>query len=125
MRVILYILFGFGGVLVALALGVVFFGEDETVKVAPQTQSIDLSIKPVDALIDGVGDDTVVPQPEATASASPTPDPQSSAGSALIIDIARVKPDGAAVVAGSAPPKAVISVFEDKILLGRTIANEN
>ena len=125
MRVILYILFGFGGVLVALALGVVFFGDDETVEVAPQTQSIDLSIKPVDALIDGVGDDTVVPQPEATASASPTPDPQSSAGSALIIDIARVKPDGAAVVAGSAPPKAVISVFEDKILLGRTIANEN
>ena len=30
-------LFVVGGVLVALALGVVFFGDDETVEVAPQT----------------------------------------------------------------------------------------
>ena len=37
-------LFIVGGVLVALALGVVF-GDDETAEVAPQTQSIDLSVK--------------------------------------------------------------------------------
>ena len=45
MRFILYMLFIVGGVLVALALGVVFFGDDETAEVAPQTQSIDLLSK--------------------------------------------------------------------------------
>ena len=45
MRVILYMLFIVGGVLVALALGVVFFGDDETAEVVPQTQSIDLPSK--------------------------------------------------------------------------------
>ena len=45
MRFILYMLFVVGGVLVALALGVVFFGDDETAEVAPQTQTIDLSSK--------------------------------------------------------------------------------
>ena len=43
----------------------------------------------------------------------------------LGIEIARVKPDGAAVVAGNAPSGAVISVFEDKILLGKTTADLN
>ena len=43
----------------------------------------------------------------------------------LNIEIARVKPDGAAVVAGSAPPGAMISVFEDRLLLGKTTADSN
>ena len=33
MRIILYMLFGVGGILVALALGVVFFTDDEIAKV--------------------------------------------------------------------------------------------
>ena len=99
MRFILYMLFGVGGVLVALALGMVFFSDDETAEVAPQTQSIDVPAKAVDA----------------PKSAPPT----------LNIEIARVKPDGAAVVAGSAPPAAMISVFEDKLLLGKTTADSN
>ena len=56
MRIILYMLFGVGGLLVALALGVVFFGDDETAEVAPQTQSIDLSGKPVDEAAATAGD---------------------------------------------------------------------
>jgi hypothetical protein len=36
-----------------------------------------------------------------------------------------VKPDGSAVVAGSAPPGATISVFEDTLLLGKTTADAN
>ena len=42
MRIILFMLFGVGGILVALALGVVFFNDDENAEVAPQTQSIEL-----------------------------------------------------------------------------------
>ena len=56
MRFILYILFGVGGVLVALALGVVFFVDDETAEVAPQIQSIDLSSKPIDEAATTAGD---------------------------------------------------------------------
>ena len=62
MRFILYMLFGVGGVLVALALGVVFFGDDETAKVAPQTQSIDLSSIPVDDAAKMAGDNAPAPQ---------------------------------------------------------------
>ena len=122
MRFILYMLFGVGGVLVALALGVVF-GDDETAEVAPQTQSIDLSSKPVDEPANTAGDNAPAPQVGVATPGSPFLDTQSSAELALGIEIARVKPDGAAVVAGSAPPLAVISVFEDKILLGKTTAD--
>ena len=41
----------------------------------------------------------------------------------LEIDIARVKPDGAAVFAGTAAPNAEIRIFEGKALLGKTVAN--
>ena len=43
----------------------------------------------------------------------------------LTIDLARVKPDGAAVFAGTAAPNAKIRIFEGDILLGETIANAN
>ncbi len=124
MRFILYILFGVGGVLVVLALGVVFF-DDETVKVAPQTQSIDLSSEAVGEEETSAGDNALAPQVGVATPESPALDTQPSANSALSIEIARVKPDGAAVLAGSAPPRAVISVFEDKILLGKTTADAN
>ena len=124
MRFILYILFGVGGVLVVLALGVVFF-DDETVKVAPQTQSIDLSSEAVGEEETSAGDNALATQVGVATPESPALDTQPSANSALSIEIARVKPDGAAVLAGSAPPRAVISVFEDKILLGKTTADAN
>ena len=125
MRFILYILFGVGGVLVALALGVVFFGDDETAEVAPQTQSIDLSNKPVNEPKNKVGDNAPATQVDVATPESPLLETQTRAELSLDIGIARVKPDGAAVVAGSAPPGAVISVFEDKILLGKTTADAN
>ena len=125
MRIILYMLFGVGGVLVALALGVVFFGDDETAKVAPQTQSIDLSSIPVDEAATTAGGNALAPQVDLATPESTALRTQLSAEPALGIEIARVKPDGAAVVAGSAPPGAVISVFEDKILLGKTTADAN
>ena len=44
---------------------------------------------------------------------------------ALLIDIARVKPDGAAVFAGSGKPDSVIRIFEKDVLLGETKADSN
>ena len=123
MRFILYMLFGVGGVLVALALGVVFFGDDETGQVAPQTQSIDLSSKPVDDTAHKANDNAPAPQVNVATPESLARKVQTGADTLLSIEIARVKPDGAAVVAGSSPPMAVISVFEDKILLGKTTAD--
>ena len=125
MRFILYMLFGVGGVLVALALGMVFFSDDETAKVAPQTQSIDVPAKAVDAPKSAAVDDTPTPQPDVVTSETPSVDMKNIAPPTLNIEIARVKPDGAAVVAGSAPPGAMISVFEDKLLLGKTTADSN
>tara|TARA_B100000989_G_scaffold87426_2_gene62958 strand:- start:802 stop:1866 length:1065 start_codon:yes stop_codon:yes gene_type:complete len=118
-------LFGVGGVLVALALGVVFLGDDETVEVAPQTQSIDLSSKPVNDSSISSADNAVATQVDVAKPELPSLEMQTSAELSLSIDIARVKPDGAAVVAGSSSPGAVINVFEDKILLGKTTADVN
>ena len=125
MRFILYMLFGVGGVLVALALGMVFFSDDETAEVAPQTQSIDVPAKAVDAPKSAAVDDTPAPQLDVVTSETPSVDMKNIAPPTLNIEIARVKPDGAAVVAGSAPPAAMISVFEDKLLLGKTTADSN
>ena len=125
MRFILYMLFGVGGVLVALALGMVFFSDDETAEVAPQTKSIDVPAKPHDARKSVAVEDTLAPQLDVVTSETPSVDMKNIAPPTLSIEIARVKPDGAAVVAGSAPPGAMISVFEDKLLLGKTTADLN
>ena len=125
MRFILYMLFGVGGVLVALALGMVFFSDDETAEVAPQTKSIDVPAKPVDTAKSAAVDDTLVPQLDVVTSETPSVDMKNIAPPMLNIEITRVKPDGAAVVAGSAPPGAVISVFENKLLLDKTTADSN
>jgi nucleoid-associated protein YgaU len=110
-RIILYILFAVGGILMALALGVVFFAEDEMAEVAPQSQSISLVPNA----------QTDIPK---TASVN-SPEQQVDTELELRIEIARVKPDGAAVVAGSAPAGAIISIFEDTIFLGKTTADVN
>jgi nucleoid-associated protein YgaU len=51
--------------------------------------------------------------------------PNATPAAPLTIDLARVKPDGAAVFAGTAAPNAKIRIFEGDILLGETIANAN
>ena len=121
MRWILYILFAVGGVLVAIALSMVIL-DDETQQIEPQSQSIDLSKPaPVGAQPAPLAaeptqtDPSIAPQANLRTVAAALPP--------LIIDLARVKPDGAAVFAGTAAPNAKISIFEGDILLGETIAN--
>ena len=92
MRFILYMLFGVGGVLVALALGMVFFSDDETAEVAPQTQSIDVPAKPVDAPKRVAVDDILAPQLDVVTSETPSVDMKNIAPPTLKIEIARVKP---------------------------------
>ena len=125
MRIILYMLFGVGGILVALALGVVFFTDDETAEVAPQTQSIELRPNSQTEPTQAADENSSEQQLDSAASDASSPLLQQDAEPALRIEIARVKPDGSAVVAGSAPPGATISVFEDTLLLGKTTADAN
>ena len=116
MRSILYILFALGGVLVAIALSMVLFDDEGDQQVQPQSPPIELSKPAADkaeTLDSGKDSDTSLQPPNATPAAP------------LTIDLARVKPDGAAVFAGTAAPNAKIRIFEGDILLGETIANAN
>ena len=116
MRSILYILFAVGGVLVAIALSMVLLDDESEQQVQPQSPSIELSKPAADkAETSDAGKDsgTSLRSTDATPTAP------------LTIDLARVKPDGAAVFAGTAAPNAKIRIFEGDILLGETIANAN
>ena len=116
MRSILYILFALGGVLVAIALSMVLFDDEGDQQVQPQSPPIELSKPAADkaeTLDSGKDSDTSLQPPNATPAAP------------LTIDLARVKPDGAAVFAGTAAPNAKIRIFEGDILLGETVANAN
>jgi nucleoid-associated protein YgaU len=115
-RSILYILFAVGGTLVAIALSMVLLDDEGGQQVKPQGPSIELSklaggkAKTPDA---GKDNGTTLQPPDARPAAP------------LTIDLARVKPDGSAVFAGTAAPTAKIRIFEGNILLGETIANAN
>ena len=115
MRSILYILFAVGGVLVAIALSMVLLDDEGDQQVQPQSPSIELSKPAADKAetSDRKDSGTSLQPPNATPAAP------------LTIDLARVKPDGAAVFAGTAAPNAKIRIFEGDILLGETIANAN
>ncbi len=116
MRSILYILFAVGGVLVAIALSMVLLDDEGGQQVKPQSPSIELS-KPAA----GKAETTDASKDSGTSLQPPNATP----GAPLTIDLARVKPDGAAVFAGTAAPNAKIRFFEGNILLGETIANAN
>jgi nucleoid-associated protein YgaU len=112
----LYILFAVGGVLVAIALSMVLLDDEGGQQVKPQSPSIELSQSAIDKAEtpDARKDsDTSLQQPDVTPAAP------------LTIDLARVKPDGAAVFAGTAAANAKIRIFEGDILLGETVANAN
>jgi len=111
---ILYILFAVGGVLVAIALSMVLLDDEGDQKVQPQSPSIELSQPAADKAETSDKDSGTSLQPPNVTPAAP-----------LTIDLARVKPDGAAVFAGTAAPNAKIRIFEGDILLGETIANAN
>ena len=125
MRIILYMLFGVGGILVALALGVVFFTDDETAEVAPQTQSIELRPNSQTEPTQAADESSSKQQRDSALSDASSLLLQRDAEPELRVEIARVKPDGSAVVVGNAPPGAAISVFEDTLLLGKTTADAN
>ena len=114
MRSILYILFAVGGVLVAIALSMVLLDDEGDQQVQPQSPSIELSQPAADKAETSDKDSGTSLQPPNGTPAAP-----------LTIDLARVKPDGAAVFAGTAAPNAKIRIFEGDILLGETIANAN
>jgi nucleoid-associated protein YgaU len=113
-RSILYILFAVGGVLVAIALSMVLLDDEGDQQVQPQSPSIELSQPAADKAETSDKDSGTSLQPPNVTPATP-----------LTIDLARVKPDGAAVFAGTAAPNAKIRIFEGDILLGETIANAN
>jgi len=78
------------------------------------------------ATITGGGKNTSRAQSgERDLTASATGTTGSEAASALSIDLAQVKPNGAAVFAGSSPPNVRIFVYEGDILLGETVADAN
>ena len=116
MRSILYILFALGGVLVAIALSMVLLDDEGDQQVQPQSPSIELSKPAADkaGTLDANKDSRTSLQPPNAMPTAP-----------LTIDLVRVKPDGAAVFAGTAAPNAKIRIFEGDILLGATIANAN
>ncbi|MDA8649409.1 LysM peptidoglycan-binding domain-containing protein [Alphaproteobacteria bacterium] len=114
MRSILYILFAVGGVLVAIALSMVLLDDEGDQQVELQSPSIELLQPASDKVETSDKDSGTSLQPPNATPAVP-----------LMIDLARVKPDGAAVFAGTAAPNAKIRIFEGDILLGETIANAN
>ncbi|MDC0493906.1 LysM peptidoglycan-binding domain-containing protein [Alphaproteobacteria bacterium] len=114
MRSILYILFAVGGVLVAIALSMVLLDDEGDQQVQPQSPSIELSQPAADKAERSDKDSGTSLQPPNATPAAP-----------LTIDLARVKPDGAAVFAGTAAPNTKIRIFEGDILLGETIVNAN
>ena len=114
MQSILYILFAVGGVLVAIALSMVLLDDEGDQQVQPQSPSIELSQPAADKAETSDKDSGTSLQPPNVTPAAP-----------LTIDLARVKPDGAAVFAGTAAPNAKIRIFEGDILLGETITNAN
>ena len=87
MRSILYILFAVGGVLVAIALSMVLLDDEGDQQVQPQSPSIELSQPAADKAERSDKDSGTSLQPPNAAPAAP-----------LTIDLARVKPDGAAVL---------------------------
>jgi hypothetical protein len=113
-RSILYILFAVGGVLVAIALSMVLLDDEGDQQVQPQSPSIELS--------QPAADKAETPDKDSGTSLQP---PNATPAAPLTIDLARVKPDGAAVFAGTAAPNAKIRIFEGDILLGETITNAN
>ena len=116
MRSILYILFAVGGVLVAIALAMVLLDDEGGQQVKPQSPSIELS-----KLAAGKAETLDASKDNGTSFQLPNATPAAP----LTIDLARVKPDGSAVFAGTAAPNAKIWIFESNILLGETSANAN
>jgi len=119
LRAVLYFLFAIGGILVLLALAVVLLGEDDAKPVAPQRTAVETPA-PATPSINPPTPAPLAPSPSLTT--EPVPPLESDA---LVLDIARVKPDGSALFAGTAAPAAKIRIFEGDLLLAETVADAN
>ncbi|MDP6218690.1 MAG: LysM peptidoglycan-binding domain-containing protein [Alphaproteobacteria bacterium] len=139
MRFLIYIVIGAGGALAALALAFVLLGEPDVETVTPQpasetagvtaSASDDATASSTATAPTTAGDDGAngagADEDTGAAESAETDAAASDAASALAIDLAQVKPDGAAVFAGSSAPNARIVVYEGDILLGETVADAN
>ena len=97
MRSILYILFAVGGILVAIALSMVLLDDEGGQQVKPQGPSIELSKL--------AGGKAKTPDASKDNGTSLQP-PNATPAVPLTIDLARVKPVGSAVFAGTAAQNA-------------------
>ena len=121
-RTTLYILFAVGGILVVLALSMVFL-DHEVAQIKPQSETIELETSKMVPGGTQANDQLMARAKTAVKPQSLSTRPDTETARTLKIDIARVKPDGAAVFAGTAAPNAEIQIFEGKILLGKTVAD--
>ncbi|MEC8642384.1 MAG: LysM peptidoglycan-binding domain-containing protein [Pseudomonadota bacterium] len=140
MRVLTYIFVGAGAAIAIIALAVTLLDTGEQATIEPQTDASPATnsapqASPSDAPTTGqeatASGDLDAPA-DGSSTASPTDgtatddNPASAAATTGIsIDLAQVRPDGNAVVAGKAVPHANITVFEGDVILGRTKADEN
>ena len=124
MRLKIFLLISVGFILAAFALGWVFLSDENTTAVQPQSAEV-VEIPKIDDAKPAQTKTAETQTPAATPSATEDESNLVKNKSGLEIDIARVKPDGAAVFAGKAAPNAKIRVFEQDVLLGETIADEN
>ena len=125
MRFITYFFIGAGAALAALALAFVFFDRSEVEVVAPQTDS-----ETVISEAAGMpkSDDASTDAAESTgdtAVAADTNAEEETTVADISIHLAQVRPDGAAVFAGSAAPGARIVVYEGDLILGEGVADAN
>ena len=135
-RFLIYIVIGAGAALAALALAFVLLGEPDVETVTPQPASEAAGATSTTTESATVDEDSAnsadgsentggaqSADTDAATTAAETAD--AKAAPALSIDLAQVKPDGAAVFAGSSEPNVRIVVYEGDILLGETIADAN
>ena len=135
-RFLIYIVIGAGAALAALALAFVLLGEPDVETVTPQpasetagataTTTESATVDEDSANSAGGSENTGAAQSAETDAATTAAETaEAKAAPALSIDLAQVKPDGAAVFAGSSEPNVRIVVYEGDILLGETIADAN
>ena len=105
-----------------LALSMVF-SDHEVAQIKPQSKTIELETSEMLPSGTQTTDQSMTSAETGAKPQSPSTGPHAGDIDTLKIDLARVKPDGAAVFAGTAPPNAEIRILEGKILLGKTVAN--
>ncbi len=121
MRLIFGLLLLGGGALAALAVAWMFYSTSEPNTGTAQTDVSQAASAPENT--DPPGSEQI----EAGTQNSQASSPPSDAGTdqPLSIDVARIGPDGSAVIAGSAPPQTEIRLLDTDQPLAKTLSNSN